>query len=574
VPPIVLRSLPTLPASPEAFRDAGWTDLLPYYDALAAAPLSAESASSWLAAWSRLEELIDEAATLASIAYTCDTGDGVKEAAHLRFASEIAPKQAEQNVRLARRLLDLGWSSPELDTVIRRFRTDAEIFREENVPLFAESSELETDYDRITGGLTVEWEGQVRTVPQLQPVLKSPVRALRERAFRLGADAYLAERDGLADLFDRMYESRQRIARNAGFADFRDFVFRAKYRFDYTPADCERFHRAVEAAVVPAAERLFAWRREKLGVDTLRPWDLAINPGRDGALVPFASAAEFVEHGRRIFARVDPEFGDWFDDMAQQGLLDLESRPGKAPGGYCATLPFRGMPFVFMNAVGVPDDVNTLVHEAGHCFHAILSHRLPNIFQRATGMEAAELASMSMELLAARFLVRPDGYYAPPDVRHAWLEHLEDIITSLAHIACVDAFQHWIYTDPEGADPEARDAAWLEIRARFERGVDWSGLDRERIARWYRQSHIFTAPFYYIEYGLAQCGALQIWRDSLSDYPGAVARYKSALALGGTRPLPEIYATAGARLMFDAEGMRALIDLIERRIEELRAMTP
>jgi oligoendopeptidase F len=237
------------------------------------------------------------------------------------------------------------------------------------------------------------------------------------------------------------------------------------------------------------------------------------------------------------------------------------------------TLPHRGQPFVFMNAAGVPEDVSTLIHEAGHCFHGVAAHRLPYIWQRATGMEAAELASMTMELLAGPHLARPSGYYQPSDVRHALVDHLEDILMSLAHIACVDAFQSWIYTSGMGGDRDARDARWLALRQRFERGVDWSGLEQERIARWYRQSHIFTAPFYYIEYGIAQCGALQIWRDSLRDYRGAVTRYKQALALGGTRSLPEIYATAGAALVFDAQRMGDLVRLVEERIEALRAVS-
>jgi oligoendopeptidase F len=259
--------------------------------------------------------------------------------------------------------------------------------------------------------------------------------------------------------------------------------------------------------------------------------------------------------------------------MAAERLLDLESRPGKAPGGYCTKLSHRGKPFIFMNAVGVADDVNTLVHEAGHSFHDFATHRQPLIWQRSTGHEAAELASMSMELLAAPYLVRPDGYYTPEEARSAWIEHLEDIVVSLAHIASVDAFQSWIYTSGDGAGgrADARDAAWLEIRARFERGIDWSGLERERVSRWYRQLHIFEYPFYYIEYGIAQLGALQVWRESMRDQAGAVRRYRDALALGGTRPLPEIYRAAGARLVFDVDAMRELVGLVERRIDELRA---
>jgi oligoendopeptidase F len=302
----------------------------------------------------------------------------------------------------------------------------------------------------------------------------------------------------------------------------------------------------------------------------VRPWDLGVDPDQAAPLVPFRSIDEFVSGARRIFERVDPELGRDFALMADEGLLDLESRPGKAPGGYCTKLSFRRRPFVFMNAVGVPDDVNTLVHEAGHCFHAFASANLPYIWQRGTGSEAAELASMSMELLAAPYLAAPVGYYAPGDVRRALVEHLEDILLSLAHIASVDAFQSWIYTSGEGHDRDARDAAWLDIRRRFERGVDWSGLDAERVARWHRQLHIFEHPFYYIEYGIAQMGALQIWRASLDDQASAVARYKDALALGGTRPLPEIYRAAGAELVFDAEPMAELVALVENKIEELR----
>jgi len=260
-----------------------------------------------------------------------------------------------------------------------------------------------------------------------------------------------------------------------------------------------------------------------------------------------------------------------FDTMADERLLDLESRPGKAPGGYCTKLSFRGRPFIFMNAVGIPDDVNTLVHEAGHCFHDFAAHRLPLIWQRATGHEAAELASMSMELLAAPYLARPDGYYSADEARAARLEHLSDVLTTLPHIASVDAFQSWIYTSGQGGDAAARDAQWLEIRARFERGVDWSGLEAERTSRWYRQLHIFELPFYYIEYGIAQLGALQIWRRSLEDPERAVREYKAALALGGTKSLPEIYAAAGAKLIFDEREMADLIALVEREVDRLQS---
>ena len=558
-----------LPESPAAFAAASWDDIAPHYEALRDAPLDESRAREWLAGWSRLDAMVDEAYSLAMIAYTANTQDQEREAVYLRWASTIAPRLHEVRVALGRRLLPLGDALPELGLLVREIRTDVEIFREANLPRMAELEEMEAGYDRVTGGLTVEWEGETKTIPALQPYLLERDRAVRERAFRLGAGAYLDRHEELAALFDRMVNVRHALAREAGFASYRDYAFTAKYRFDYTPADCHRFHAAVEEAVLPAIARLREARRRELGVETLRPWDLQLQPGRTERLVPFRDAAEFVVGARRIFRALDPELGDRFDVMADEGLLDLESRQGKAPGGYCTRLPFRERPFIFMNAVGVHDDVSTLVHEAGHAFHSFLTADIPYVWQRSTGHEAAELASMSMELLAAPFLERPVGYYSSEDAAAAQLEHLEDLLVGLPHIASVDAFQHWLYTDGVEATPEERDRSWLELRRRFEPGVDWSGLERERVARWYRQSHIFTAPFYYIEYGLAQLGALQVWRHARRDPAAALAGYKAALSVGGTEPLPRIYARAGASLVFDAPTMRELVAAVEERMEEL-----
>ena len=563
-----------LPPSPSAFAKATWDDVAPYFDELAARPLEPSSIEAWLLAWSTLEELVTEAAARAMIAYTIDTGDADKEADHLRFSTEVLPRMEERSVELARRLVESGYSTPNLITTLARFRTQIEIFRDENVPIFAELEEHSARYQRITGSITVEWDGVERPLPQLQPFLKSSDRAVRERAFRASTRPYLDRHDELSALFDKMYHLRTRAARNAGFANFRDYIFPAKFRFDYTPADCERFHDAVERTVAPAVERVLESRRRRLGLEVLRPWDLAVDPYRPKTLRPFANASEFVGTAQRVFERVDPSLGREFQTMIDEGLLDLESRKGKAPGGYCETLHFHGRPFIFMNAVGLVDDVMTLLHEAGHAFHTFASHELPFIWQRHPGSEAAELASMSMELLAAPHLTQPVGYFASEDADSAWLEHLEDVLLSLVHIASVDAFQTWIYTSGQGGDADARDREWLRLRSRFERGVDWSGLEQERVARWYRQLHIFLYPFYYIEYGIAQIGALQVWRNSLEDPKRAVTRYRDALALGAVRTLPEIYRTAGARLTFDADAIGELVQLVESEIGRVRAKLP
>ncbi len=559
-----------LPDTAAGFSGASWGDLLPFYEQLAAAPLDAESLDGWLRQWSRMEELLGEAASRAMIAYTCDTTDPDKEAAHLRFSTEVIPRAEEQGVRLARRLVGLGIVPVGLETSIARFRASIDIFREANVPLFAEIEELGSRYHRITGGMMAQWEGELRPLPQLAPFLQSVDRRVRERAYRATVAPYIEERAELAELFTLMVERRQAVARNANFSDYQTFSFAAKHRFDYTPGDCTRFHDAVESVVVPAYTRSLAARRERLHVEVLRPWDIAVNLYRSEPLRPFTDGADLARGVSRMFDRVDPVLGSQFHIMVDEDLLDLDSRKGKAPGGYCDTLHVIGRPFIFMNASGVLEDVTTMLHEAGHAFHAFAAHAQPLVWQRHPGAEAAELASMSMELLAAPELGPPSGLLDERDAAVARLEHLEDVLASLVHIAAVDAFQNWVYTSGKGLDPDQRDAAWLKLRARFEQGVDWSGLTAERTARWYRQLHIFLYPFYYIEYGIAQLGALQVFRNRRRDGDAALAAYRRFLTLGATQPLPELYRTAGASLIFDPVAMRPLIDMVDEEMDRLR----
>jgi oligoendopeptidase F len=560
----------SLPEDSAALAGASWETISAWYDDLAEVPVDEANVDSWLAQWSRLDELVTEAASLAMIAYTCDTGDPAKEAAHLRFSTEILPKLEEKEVILARRFVAAGTQREDMQTVLRRFRTAIEIFREENVPLVAEGERLAARYQQVTGGMTALWQGERVPLPRLSPFLKSRDRSIREAAWRTGVAPYVEARPELAAIFDRMVALRQESALNAGFSDYREYVFAAKCRFDYTPADCERLHDAIGETVVPAVERGLAVRRELLGLASLRPWDTAVDLWRENAPVPYQTVDELQETSARIFSAVDPVLGGQFRTMMTEGLLDLESRSGKAPGGYCDTLHARGRPFVFMNAAGIPEDVTTLLHEAGHCFHAFAAHERPLIWQRHPGAESAELASMSMELLAAPYLARPTGFYPEGDALSARLEHLEDLLQSLAHIASVDAFQAWIYTNPGGTDAVARDEAWLRFRDRFEPGVDWSGLRDERISRWYRQLHIFLYPFYYIEYAIAQIGALQVWRNARRDPVAAIAAYRSFLALGATRPLPELYREAGATLSFDAGLLAELVTAVEAEMADLR----
>ncbi len=560
-----------LPESPDAFKDASWQEVLPYYEDLASRPLDTSNVETWLADWSRFESLLSEAAALANFAYTCDTSDPDREAAQLRFGTQISPRAQEQRVRLQKRLVELDYTRPGIETMLQRFRNQMEIFDEANVPLFAELSELGTQWNKINGAMTVQWDGEEKTPAQLLPFLHSLDREERERAFMLRAQPYIQQHDVLAGIFDRMYDLRQKVAKNSGFANYRDFAHREKNRFDYTPEDCMRFHVAVEEAVLPAIERISDRRRRRMGLDALRPWDMTADPLGRSPLKPFDDIRGFIERGGPVFAHVDPDFRGYYQAMDDNDLLDLDNRKGKAPGGYCQTLAFRKLPLIFMNAVGVDEDLRTLLHESGHAFHAIEASRLPLLFQRHPGSEMAEVASMSMELLASPYIgTESGGYYSEDDARRSRADLLEGIILFFPHCASVDAFQHWIYLDEAGRDVDARDRKWLDLRRRFEgKSVDWTGLDSERIARWYQQPHFFASPFYYIEYGIAQLGALQVWRNSLRDPQAAISQYRQALALGATRPLPELFKAAGARLIFDSEGMGELVTLVEEELQKL-----
>ena len=503
-------------------------------------PLDASTVEGWLLAWSRLEELVTEAAALAMIAYTIDTSDAEKEKDHLRFSTEILPKMEERSVELARRFVALGYSTPELATTLARFRTSIEIFREANVPLFSELEELSARYQRITGSMTVEWDGVERPLPQLQPFLKSPDRAVRERAFR-GCHAAVhrgARRPGGAVRPDVRAAAAGGAQR--GLRQLPRLHLPGQVPLRLHPGRC------ASAFTRPSRRRS---RRPWRGCSSIGAGGSASTcsgrgtwrsiPYRATPLRPFETVEQFVGTARRVFDRVDPVLGGQFQTMIDERLLDLDSRKGKAPGGYCETLHFRGRPFIFMNAVGLVDDVMTLLHEAGHAFHAFASHRQPLIWQRHPGLGsgragihvhgAARVAASG----AAHRLLHARG---PPRARG-----------SSTWRTCCSAWstsRRWTRsrpgsTPPDGGDAAARDEAWLRIRSRFERGVDWSGLETERVARWYRQLHIFMYPFYYIEYGIAQLGALQIWRNSLDGSRrgrGAAIVRRSRSARSGASP--------------------------------------
>jgi oligoendopeptidase F len=560
----------TLPQSAAEFKDWDWPKIEPFLQDLQNRPLTADNVNDWLADWTRITQLIEETRVRAEVATTVDTTD---EAAsdYLRAYLEtiIEPyKTAEQGLR--QKLLDSGFEPDGFAVPLRNLRAEVDLFRESNLPLLTEEHTLGLDYGRIVGAQTVEWDGVEKTIRQLLPLLQESDRTLRERVWRATSERQLADRAAINDTWQKLLALRLKIAANTGEPDYRAYRWKQMLRFDYTPDDCLRFQDAIEAEIVPAAARAYERRRQQLGVETLRPWDLDVDPlGRD-PLRPFETIEQLESGVEAIFRHVDPALGDQFGVMRRENLLDLENRKGKAPGGYCTGFDVVRRPFIFFNAVGLHDDVQGMLHEGGHAFHVFAVEPLPYDQQLFYPIEFAEVASMSMELLGGSYLSADDGFYAEAEAARARIEHLEGLLLFWPYMAVVDALQHWVYTHPDAAaDPDNMDATWAALWARFMPGVDWSGLDDAMMTGWHRKLHIFEIPFYYVEYGIAQLGAVQVWRNSLSDQVGAVANYRSALALGGTATLPDLFAAAGAKLALDAATLREAVELIEGEIDKL-----
>lgn len=550
-----------------------WPAIAPLFDRLDAALAAADTAAALeraLLDWSEINAALDEESSRRYIAMTCHTDHAEAERAHLHFVEHIEPRTKPRQFALqqafVRHPCRAGLPRPRYAVFDRDTANAVELFRPENVPLETEEAKLGQQYQKLSGGLTVQFRGVERTLVQMGRFLEETDRALREEAWRLVAERRLREAETFDAQFDQLAALRGQIASNAGFASYRDYAFKARGRFDYTPADCERFHAAIESEVTPLLRSIHTGRARCLGLPLLRPWDLAVDPLNRPPLKPFADVDDMVARSQRVFDRLDAELAAGFRQLRDLRLLDLANRKGKAPGGYQSTLAEARAPFIFMNAVGLQRDVETMLHEAGHAFHAQATREEDLYAYRGAPVEFCEVASMSMELLGNEFL---GEFYSSGDAARARRAHLEGIITTLAWIATVDAFQHWLYTHP-GHSAAGRDAAWTALHRRFNGEVDWSGLETARSKLWHRQLHLFLHPFYYIEYGIAQLGALQVWMNSRRDRAAALADYKRALALGNSRPLPELFHAAGCRFEFSEAAVRPLVAMVR---DELRAMS-
>jgi oligoendopeptidase F len=564
--------LANLPQTYEDFSKLTWAQIEPFYVELQNRTLTMDTIDEWLSDWTALANRVSETVTRYEVATTVDTTNDSHQTRYLSYLDEVITASRAADQKLKEKLLASGIEPEGFRVPLRNMRAEADLFREANLPLFNEESRLGTEYDRIIGAQTVMWDGQELTLTQLTPYLESDDRDLRERAFRAAMERRLQDRDAIRDLWVQFLDVRQQIAENAGLANYLEYAWREKLRFDYTPEDNRSFHDAIEKVVVPAARRLLERRRDLMGVDVLRPWDadwrFAIDPLKRPALKPFKTMDELVAGTTSMFKRVDPAFGEYLDTMRREELLDLDNRKGKAPGGYMTYFSIVKRPFIFMNSTGSHGDVQTMLHEGGHAFHGFETSKLKYHQQGDVPIEFAEVASMAMELLAAPYLTAENGgFYTQADADRAFADHLVSLIRFWCYMSVVDAFQHWVYTHIVDAHDAAKcDAKWVELWNRFMPVEDWTGFEPALQVYWHRQAHIFTVPMYYVEYGLAQLGAVQIWRNSLSDAKTAVANYRRALALGYTKTLPELFAAAGAKFAFDASILEEVVPLIENAI--------
>jgi oligoendopeptidase F len=557
---------------PGDFVPDQWEKISPWAEQLRAREINSPAAlEQWLLDVSELASVVDEYGSRRYIDKSCHTDDAQIKQRFLDYVENIEPKLKPVMFELQKKFLASEHagklSGPRYEILKKKWQADVEIFREENVPLETDVTKLVTQYDEVCGDMTVEFEGKEYTMQQMARFQEETDRDLRERGWRAATERRLADRGRIDDLFDEVLPLRQRIAENAGFKNYRDYQFKALKRFDYTPEDCHAFAAAVEKHVVPLMRDMDNQRREALGLQRLRPWDLAVDPKGRPPLRPFdeKDIEAFVKTTHDVFEKLSPELASEFDKLRQLGNLDLDSRKGKQPGGYQCNLEETGVPFIFMNAAGLQRDVETLLHEGGHAFHTLAVADEPLTFLRHAPMEFCEVASMSMELLALPYM---DAYFKNTEDADRARRHQLEGVSILGWIAIIDQFQHWIYTNP-GHSREARTAEWNGLLDRFYHNLDWSGIQDARDAMWQRQLHLFHVPFYYIEYGIAQLGALQIYNNSKKDAAKALADYRNGLRFGGTRPLPELFEAANIKFDFGDRTVKPLVETIREDLSRL-----
>ncbi|MDX5422548.1 MAG: M3 family oligoendopeptidase [Hymenobacteraceae bacterium] len=556
----------------EDFNVESWETLQPYFEELKSREIqSVEDLAKWMSDRSELESVLSEDMGWRYIRMTCDTQNEETTKAFQYFVSEIEPKIApfdhELNLKLMHSPYEPALEREKYKIYLRGVERALEIFREENIPLSTEISTKQQQYAAITGAMTVTLDGEEMTLQRAADRLKRTDRAVREEAWRTIQERRFQDRQKLDNLFDELLKLRDQVARNADFENFRDYMFAAMGRFDYTPKDCFDFHASIEETIVPLLTRLDEERKEKLNLEELRPWDLDVDPTGKKPLEPFQTGEELLEKTVQVFYKLDTFLGDCLATMREMGHLDLESRKGKAPGGYNYPLDEIGVPFIFMNATSSLRDVITMLHEGGHAVHSFLTREMElNAFKHPPS-EVAELASMSMELISMDYW---DLFFEDEDeLKRAKRTHLESVLETFPWVATVDKFQHWIYEHPQHTQEE-RHNEWVNIFNTFNHKlVSWKGLEKYKPYTWQKQLHIYEVPFYYIEYAMAQLGAIAVWKNYKENPAEGLAAYKRALSLGYTVSIGEVYEAAGIKFDFSTDYIKSLVDFVREEMAKI-----
>ena len=549
-----------------------WENLEPLFNDLQQRPInSVDDLENWLKNRSELEAVLEEDFAWRYIRMTCDTTNEQLLADFQYFATEIEPKIAPISNELNKKFINSEYTA-QLDkdkyfVFIRSVKKALELFREENVPLLTQLQVTQQRYQAITGAMSVTLDGKEYTLEQASVFLKDTDRSVRQKAWEAITARRLQDKDQLDELFNELLKLRHQVALNAGFENFRDYMFQSLGRFDYTPHDCYKFHAAIEREIVPALAKQAKKRKDALGVDALRPWDLDVDISGKPALKPFQNGQDLIDKSIACFEGLNPYIGERLKIMKANNLFDVESRKGKAPGGYNYPLAETGAPFIFMNSANTFRDLTTMVHEGGHAVHTFISSDLElNDFKHLPS-EVAELASMSMELIS---MDKWDVFFDnEEDLKRAKRDQLKDVLKTLPWVAVVDQFQHWIYTNPNHTTQERKDA-WKAIFEPFGNNfAEWHGYEEALENVWQKQLHIFEVPFYYIEYAIAQLGAIAVWKNYKENPEQGLENYLAALKLGYTKTIKEIYKTAGIRFDFSTEYVHELAKFVNKELENL-----
>ncbi len=557
---------------PSGIQINSWKDIQNYYEELSKRNInSIAELEKWLLHLSELEATVNESLAWRYIKMTCNTQDPQLLKDYTTFITEIEPQVALYTNELNKKMISCPYTSDLEESKyfvhLRAIKKDIFIYREKNIKLLSEITKESQKYNAIIAAQTIVHQGEEITLQAAAVLMKNKERLLREAVYRKIQNRKDSDEENLNQLYTRLIHLRHEVALNAGFTNYRDYKFQELGRFDYSINDCFHFHSSIEEHIVPLVKKLDLNRKQKLKLEVYRPWDLEVDMDGKEALKPFNTGEELLDKSIDCFYKIDPYFGECLEIMRKMGNLDLVSRKGKAPGGYNYPLDVTGIPFIFMNAVGTLRDLVTMVHEGGHALHSFLSKEIPLTCQKRTPSEVAELASMGMELISMEHweMFFPNA----ADLRRAKKEQLEKILKGLPWIASIDKFQHFVYEQPLHSQEE-RYQVWLEITKNFGTGVvDYTGLEKYLKRSWQAQLHLFEAPFYYIEYGMAQLGAVALWRNYKLNPQKTLEQYKQALGLGYMKPIGEIYATAGIQFNFSNHYIKELADFISEELDKL-----